>query len=150
MVKHFNKGKKLFLLGFFAPRLTEFNLIAAKKAKAAIAYGVAANCLNIALELLSPFEWQEYYDLKTNVYLEASEIQYLETNFTLAHQLADVVLIRAKTVLIKARAYRIKIHAYIAQNQMQLAIDEGFNILELLEISFDRDSNYVENRIESV
>ena len=142
LVKHFNKGKKLFLLGFFAPRLAEFNLIAAKKAKAAIAYGVAANYLNIALELLSPFEWQEYYDLKTKVYLEASEIQYLETNFTFAHQLADVVLIRAKTVLIKARAYRIKIHAYIAQNQMQLAIDEGFNILELLEISFDRDSNY--------
>ena len=142
LVKHFNVGKKLFLLGSFAPRLAEFNLIAAKKAKAAIAYGVAANYLNIALELLSPFEWKEHYDLKTNIYLEASEIQYLETNFTFAHQLADVVLTQAETVLTKAKAYQIKIHAYIAQNQMQLAIDEGFNILELLEISFSQDYNY--------
>ena len=142
LVKHFNRGKKLFLLSSFAPRLAEFNLIAAKKAKAAIAYGVAANYINIALELLSPLEWKEHHDLKTNVYLEASEIQYLETNFTFAHQLADVVLIHAKTVSIEARAYRIKIHAYIAQNQMQIAIDEGLNILELLERSFSQDSNY--------
>ena len=156
LVKHFNIGKKLFLrsepkaqreyssLSSFAPRLAEFNLIAAKKAKAAIAYGVAANYLNIALELLSPFEWEKHYDLKLNVFLEASEIQYLETNFTVARQLADVVLTKAKTVLIKVKAYKIKIHGHIAQNQMQLAIDEGLNILELLKISFSQDSTYRE------
>ena len=142
LVKHFNIGKKLFLLGSFAPRLAEFNLIAARKAKAAIAYEVAANYINIALELLSPFEWEEHYDLKLNVYLEASEIKYLETNFSVAIQLADVVLTQAKTVLTKAKAYQIKIHAYIAQNQMQLAIDEGFDILELLEITFSQDATY--------
>ena len=160
LVKHFNIGhgftafkrqglpvtafqeKKLFFLGSFAPRLAQFNLIAAKKAKAAIAYEVAVNYLNIALELLSPFEWKEHYDLKLNIYLEASKIQYLQTNFTRAKQLADVVLTQAKTVLTKAKAYQIKIHAHIAQNQMQLAIDEGFDILELLEISFSQDSTY--------
>ena len=142
LVKHFNRGKKLFLLSSFAPRLAEFNLIAAKKAKAAIAYEVAANYIDIALELLLPFKWKEYYDLKTNIYLEASEIQYLKTNFTLARQLADVVLTQAQTVLTKAKAYQIKIHASIAQNQMEMAINEGFDILKLLEISFSQDFNY--------
>ena len=234
LVKHFNIGRKLFSLGSFGLRLAEFNLIAAKKAKSAIAYEVAANYLNIALELLLPFErqlqqqinkdaaessiehpankspassavmglpskseelsgifetdrktkdlsasilrdarssrmdyvtmprqgrtrllhgevpssgseiirdWKEYYLLRSNIYLEASEIQYLLTNFTRAEQLADIVLSKA-TISLKVRAYQIKIHTHIAQNKMQLAIEEGLDILELLEVSLAHNSTY--------
>jgi predicted ATPase/two-component sensor histidine kinase len=136
LTKHFNLAKKLFCLSPFAPRLAEFNLIAAQRAKVAIAYEVAADYLNVALELLSPFGWDAYYELKTSIYLEASKIQYLQTNFTRAKKLSNVVIARANTVLTKVKAYEIKIRSHIAQNQMQLAIDEGLHSLELLGISF--------------
>ncbi len=120
--------------------LAELNLIAGKKAKAFIAYVVAANYLNMAMESLTSAAWKENYELISEVYLETIEVQYLLTNFSRAEQLGNIILTQVETVLQKVRVYRTKIHAHIAQNQMNLAIEIGLYILGLLEISLS-DTN---------
>lgn len=158
LVYHLNLGRKLLAKTLFQDRLAELNLIAAKKAKATNAYEVAANYLDIALESLAPSTWEDNYQLIFAVHLEATEVQYLLANFIRAEQLGNIVLFQAKTVLEKIRLYKIKIHAYIAQDQMRLAIDLGFDVLELLEISVtddltnssDPESNLNSNRDYSV
>lgn len=134
IVNQLNLGRKL-AESCLKSRIAELNLKAAQKAKQEIAYEVAANYLNIALELLPSSAWQNNYDLMLNIHLEALEIQYLQTNFELADDLAETIFHYSQSILEKVKVYRIKIRANIARNQMQLAIDNGLSALELLEVS---------------
>ena len=147
LVNHWNIARELFLEDSVSYQLAELNLIAGKKAKASIAYGVAANYLNIAIESLAATAWIDNYELTSEIYYETAEVEYLLTNFARAEQLSNTILTQVETVLEKVRVYKIKIHAHIAQNQMDLAIDIGLYILKLLEISFS-DSSLSANESE--
>ncbi|WP_019505653.1 AAA family ATPase [Pleurocapsa sp. PCC 7319] len=139
LVNHLNIGRDLITEDSFTNRLGKLNLLAGKKAKTANAYELAANYLDTALELLSPSSWEDNYDLTLKVYLQALEVQYMQTNFERAEQLGNTILIQARSVLEKVRVHKIRIHAYIAQNQMQLAVDTGWQVLSLLKIPLPDD-----------
>lgn len=142
LVNHLNIGRTLVSKASFIYRLAELNLIAGKKAKTTTAYEVGANYLNLALELLPLSTWEDNYDLSMSIYTEALEVQYLQANFDHAEKLANIVFAQAKTILEQVEVYQIKIHAYIAQNQMQLAIDTGLHVLGLLNISLPDNPNH--------
>jgi len=142
LVHHLNIAKKSLINSSFNYCLAELNLIAGKKAKASSAYQVAANHLDIALELLPPSSWKDNYNLTLDIYLEAMEAEYLQTNFTRAEEIGNILLTLVKTVSEEVQVYKIKIHAYIAQNQMQSAINTGLYALDLLEISMPYNLNH--------
>ena len=50
-------------------------------------------------------------------------------------RLASAVLQKASILLDKVKVYEVKISAYIAQNQIQKAIDTGLIVLKLLGVS---------------
>jgi histidine kinase len=151
LINHWNIAQKLVLADGASYLLAELNLIAGKKAKASIAYVVAANYLNMAMESLASAAWKENYELISEIYLETIEVQYLLTNFSRAEQLSNIILTQVETVLEKVRVYQTKIHAHIAQNQMDLAIEIGLYVLQLLEISFsDTNPNLSERESKSV
>ncbi|MEY4520642.1 MAG: hypothetical protein RLZZ499_3242, partial [Cyanobacteriota bacterium] len=139
IVHHLNLAQTLLIEQPAKNRLAKLNLAAGKKAKATNAYEVAANYLDIALNLLPTSAWQNNYPLILAVYQEAAEVQYLHGNFIGAEQLANVILTQAKTVLDRVPVYKTKIHAHIAQNQMQLAVDLGLDVLKLLDIHLPND-----------
>ena len=144
LVHHLNIGRGFISQNSFHYRLAELNLIAGKKAKAANAYEVAANYLDIAQGLLPSSTWKENYELTLDIYLEAMQAQYLITNFTRAEEIGNIVLTVIQTVSEEFQVYKIKIHAYIAQNQMQLAIDMALYILKLLNVSIS--DNLIHNQ----
>jgi predicted ATPase/signal transduction histidine kinase len=128
--------------------LAHLNLIAAQRAKAATAYAVAANYLNAGLDILNPprpagetveSSWIRNYELTIEIYVEAVEIEYLNTNFARSHFLTEVVLHEAKTLLEKVKVYAVKIKCYFSQNQMQTAIDTGLQVLAMLECNFEQE-----------
>jgi predicted ATPase/signal transduction histidine kinase len=128
--------------------LTQLNLIAAQRAKAATAYAVAANYLNAGLDILNPprpagetleSSWIRTYELTIEVYVEAVETEYLNTNFARSHFLTEVVLHEAKTLLEKVKVYAVKIKCYFSQSQMQTAIDTGLKVLAMLECSLEQE-----------
>lgn len=132
LVNQLNFGRDLLINYFPKKELANLNFLAGQKAKMATAYESAINYFNIALELL---DLSEEDDLIFVVYLQVSETQYLNTNFTEAARLCSVALKQVNSILKKVKFYEIKIRIALAQNQIQLAIETGLQVLEMLEIS---------------
>ena len=139
IVDQFNEGIALISDKQELVKLAELNLIAGQKAKAATAYGSAVKYLNVGLELLADDSWTHNYDLTLDLYVEAIEAEYFNSNFKQSNALAEVALHRAKTLLERVKVYELKIQSYIAQNQMQAAIDTGMQALEILEVQLEQE-----------
>ncbi|MBD2770809.1 trifunctional serine/threonine-protein kinase/ATP-binding protein/sensor histidine kinase [Iningainema tapete] len=117
--------------------LASLNLIAGKKAKVATAYEPAARYLNLSLELLAEDSWNYQYELTLNIHLEIVEAEYLNTNFARAKHLAELAIQKAKTLCEKVKLYEVLIQFYIAQNQVQVAVDTGLQVLEMLGVGLE-------------
>ncbi|MDJ0691231.1 MAG: AAA family ATPase [Xenococcaceae cyanobacterium MO_188.B32] len=137
-------------------RLAELNLLAGQKAKTANAYSSAVKYFQVGRELLNTSSWQTNYELTLKLYVEAVETAFLNTDFEQAEMLAEVVLENAKNVLDKVRVYETQIQSYIAQNQMQKAINTGLQVLQFLSVSLsesppqDLDLNTLGNLPEMI
>ncbi len=117
--------------------LANLNLIAGRKAKAATAYAAAVEYLNIGRSLV---DWQEY-DLTLQLYLEAAESAYLNTDFEQSAILGEVIWQEVKTLTDKVKVCELKIQIYIAQNQPAQAIATGLETLEMLGVTLSTISN---------
>ena len=134
IIDHINVGVELLTQQKERDEFAKLNLIAGQKAKAATAYGAAVEYLNMALKLLSPRSWQNDYNLTLRIHEEAVEAVYLNGNFLVMDQLAEVVLNNAKTVLEKVKVYDVKIQAAGAQGNFKAAIKIGLKVLKLLGV----------------
>ncbi len=119
--------------------LASLNLIAGRKAKSATAYEAALKYLNIGIKLLAADSWLHQYDLTLNLYVEAVEAEYLNTNFDRASEYAEIVLQQAKDLLDRVKVYEAKMQMYMAQIQMPLALDTGLSVLEMLGVSLENE-----------
>ncbi|HEY9613080.1 trifunctional serine/threonine-protein kinase/ATP-binding protein/sensor histidine kinase [Allocoleopsis sp.] len=135
IVNQLNIGLEFITSESEKEELANLNLIAGRKAKAAMAYEPAARYFNVGLELLAETGWENHYDLAIALHIEAVESEYLRINFERAAWLAEIVLERANTLLEKVRIYELQIQFYNAQNQMLKALDIGLQVLTLLGVS---------------
>ncbi|MCL1469586.1 AAA family ATPase [Argonema antarcticum] len=135
IVNQLNIGAEFIIDQVEKDRLAQLNLIASRKAKAATAYEPALNYLTVGLRLLEQDSWHYQYDLTLNLYVEAVEVEYLNTNFDRAAILAEVVLQQATNLLDRVKVYETQIQFYTAQNQMLKAVNTGLQALELLGFS---------------
>ncbi|MGI0489245.1 trifunctional serine/threonine-protein kinase/ATP-binding protein/sensor histidine kinase [Pantanalinema rosaneae CENA516] len=132
IVNQLNIGVELISCPAKKIELAELNLLAARKAKAATAYEPALKYLITGIELLDQHSWTTHYELTSALFIEAVEVEYLNTHFEQAEQLAEIVLANAQDLLQKAKVYQTKIYFHIAQNQMVEAIDTSLQVLEML------------------
>ncbi|MBD2042518.1 ATP-binding sensor histidine kinase [Microcoleus sp. FACHB-672] len=147
IVNHLNIGVNLITEQKQKDELAALNLTSGRRAKAATAYEAALRYLNVAIGLLAIDSWQSQYDLTLALYVEAVEVQYLNTNFEPAETLAEVVLKQANTLLERMKVYELKIQMYTAQLQMAKAVDTGLQALEMIGVSL---SNVLGNGSEKV
>ena len=139
IVNHLNIGVELIVDRTERNQLASLNLIAGRKAKTSTAYAAAVNYLTTGRNLLPDDSWINLYDLTIDLYVEAVEAEYLNTNFDLSRQLAEIVLSRSQNLLDKFRVYEAQIQSYIAQNQMKSAVDTGLQVLEMLGVSLETE-----------
>ncbi len=139
IVNQLNIGVEFVTKELEKEELAKLNLMAGKKALAATAYDAAARYLNVGLQLLPPDSWERKYELTRDLFVETASAEYLNINFERAKQLSDVVLERAKTLLEKVPVYETQIQFYIAQNQMQAAIDTALPVLKLLGVRLPKN-----------
>jgi predicted ATPase/signal transduction histidine kinase len=135
IVNQLNLSKDLLTLQSEKDEIAKLNFIAGQKAKVATAYEAATNYFNLGLELLGSNSWETQYNLTSDFYLEILEVQYLNTNFEQAATLCDIAFKQVKTILEKAKLYEIKIRLALAQNQIQLAVEMGLEVLDMLGVS---------------
>ncbi|GAB4175551.1 MAG: AAA family ATPase [Coleofasciculaceae cyanobacterium] len=124
-------------------KLAQLNLIAGRKAKAATAYEPALRYLKVGLRLLPEDSWHSHYELTLALYVEAVEVEYLNTNYQQAKALIDIAIERAKTVLDKVKIYEKKIQFYTSQGDFIAGIDTGLEILALLGTPIPKDSESI-------
>ncbi|BCL39602.1 ATP-binding sensor histidine kinase [Nostoc sp. MS1] len=152
IVNHLNISLSLIKNQIEKDNLACLNLIAGRKAKNAAAYEMAIRYIKIGLELLSADTWNIQYELTLALYVEAVELQYINTNFEEAENLSNIVLSEAKSLLDQVRIYELKIQSYIAKIQMQLAINTAYELLAQLGIHLPQipDINHVNQEQETV
>ena len=139
IVNHLNIGVELICDRAERHQLASLNLIAGRKAKNSTAYAAAVDYLTIGRNLLPDDSWTNLYDLTIDLYVEAVEAEYLNTNFDLSHQLAQIVLSRSQNLLDQFRVYEAQIQSYIAQNQMKSAVDTGLQVLGMLGVALETE-----------
>ncbi|GAB4376260.1 MAG: hypothetical protein Kow00121_23070 [Elainellaceae cyanobacterium] len=148
IVDHLNHGIELVTDQFERDEIAKLNLIAAQKAKGAIAYGTAKNYLTTSRQWLEACSWQTNYSLTLELYVETAEVAYLCGDFEDVKRWAKVILQEAKTVLDSVKIYDIKIQTYIARNQLLDAIDTAIRVLQKLGISFPTTPNQIDVELE--
>lgn len=135
IVNQLNIGVELITSETEKEELANLNLIAGRKAKAALAYEPAAKYLNMGLTLLTEMGWEKQYDLKLALHVEAAEVAYLNTDFEQTEQLVQIVLQQGRTLLNKIKAFEIRIQAYVAQGQLLEAVKMALQVLKLLGVN---------------
>ncbi|MDJ0725188.1 MAG: AAA family ATPase [Prochloraceae cyanobacterium] len=116
-------------------RLAKLNFLAGQKAKIATAYQAAINYFNLSLELLGINSWKNYYQITYNIYLELAESEYLNTNLEEAAALCNLALENVQNDLERVKFYEIKIKINLAKNEIELALNNGIEALQILGVS---------------
>ncbi|MFO8040663.1 MAG: AAA family ATPase [Sodalinema sp.] len=125
-------------------QLSQLNLDAAMKAKAAAAYASALEYLNVGRQLLPDHVWTTDYKLALELYTQSVDVYYIQAQFSEAQVLSEIVFKEAKTLLDKVKIYELKIQFFIAQNQMLEALDTALLVLELLGHPLEVNSDKLE------
>ena len=152
IVNHLNISLSLITTQIEKDRLAHLNLMAGRKAKNAAAYETAIRYIEIGLKLLLSNSWQVQYDLTLALSVEAVELQYINTQFIEAENISNIVLKKAKSLLEKVRIYELKIQSYIAEIQMQSAINTARKVLAQLGINLPQilDVNHINQEQETI
>lgn len=136
IVDHLNYGIELVTDRVERDEIAKLNLMAAYKAKGAIAYDVAAKYLDSGRLWLAASSWQTNYDLTLELYLETTEVAYLCGEFERVEDWVAIVIKEAKTILDSVKVYEVKIQTDIAQSQLLKAINTALSVLQQLGIDF--------------
>jgi predicted ATPase/signal transduction histidine kinase/tRNA A-37 threonylcarbamoyl transferase component Bud32 len=150
LVNQLNYGIDLLLQQEERDELAELNLIAGQKAKASAAYEAAVNYLNLALKLLGPDSWGRNYQLTREIHLEAVEAEYLNSNFERSDVLARKGIARARTLLEKVDFYKGQVRSYVAQNQLQQALELGLKVVEMLGVTLEKEPPQIKQKVEEL
>ncbi|HIE02190.1 MAG TPA: GAF domain-containing protein, partial [Thiotrichaceae bacterium] len=137
IVGHFNQSLERVDNPLEKNEIARLNLMAGKKAKAAMAYEAAVNSLNVGLECLSSDSWKTHYDLTLQLHLTTIDAQYLNIQFEQATSLVEMVLQNATNLLDKVVVYEIKILFLSTQAKMKEAIETGLKVLQMLNVTLE-------------
>jgi len=114
-------------------QVAKLNLHASKRSIASSAFLTASTYLKKSIELLDEIDWQSSYDLCLEVFTTLSETEYATGSYGGMTIVLNELLTRAKTFDDKLQAYYTLMCATAAQNNLESAIDIGFNILQQLD-----------------
>jgi len=132
VVNHLNIGSDLIDNQHNRKMLARLNLQAGRKAKMSTAYADARRFLIKGIDLLPEGSWINEYDLTLSLYVEAVEIEYLNTNFKAAQKLSEIVVSEAQNILDQVKVHVTRVEFLITQNRMIDALDMALPVLEML------------------
>ena len=139
IVNHCNQGLHLVVDALEKQRWCQFNYIAGKKAKDAIAYAAASQYLQIANSLMEDDAWQQRYQDKFELTLAQAECEYQLGKIELAEQMFDELLLRAQSNQCHARVSILRIKLYQLSARFEAAVTTAFACLARFDIAVSKD-----------
>lgn len=118
--------------------LARLNLIAGEKAKNSAAYQSALYYLDQGISLLEKPDWTTDYDLCFNLYIQAEEAAYLNTDFSRLQEYAEHILANTAEILDRLKVQEIQIQAYMAQHKLEETVNLTLNILPSLGVKIPK------------
>ncbi len=134
VVKQFNLGVALISDQDEKHRLAQLNLLAGRRAKAAIANASAVSYFTAGISLLAHDSWDSQYDLTYCLHLHRAECEYLNGSFAEAEQILSLILRHARTKMDTAAATRVKIQLSMTQGRNDKAVEAAAECLQLFRI----------------
>ncbi|OCQ95057.1 guanylate cyclase [Nostoc sp. MBR 210] len=135
LVNQLNFGIDLLQTQIEKDELAQLNLLAGQKAKSATAYEAAVKYLNIGLQLLNSDSWTSQYTLTLSLYLETAEAEYININLEQALFLCNQAIKKISHLLDAVKFHQLKIKIYLAKNQVDIVLDIGQQLLEMLGVA---------------
>lgn len=120
-------------------QLARLDILAGKRAKAAIAYAPARNLLAVAAGLLPDEAWGSRYEVLFPLHLELAECEYLCGSFDRAEALFDLLLGRARTDFDRALVYEVRLKLYHVAGKLDEAVATGAEALRLFGVIIPED-----------
>ena len=139
LTSQLNRGRSLIVEQQERDDLAQLNLIACKKARAAIAYPTGLMHAQVGLSLLGEAAWQRQYDMAFALHTLATELAWFCGEFEHMEQSFQAVVDHAHNPHEQIAVYRIKTRSKTAQNEPAAAIAVGQEILEKLGITFPQE-----------
>ncbi len=152
IVNQLNEGAGLLNTENERLELARLNLLAGKKAKTSVAYRSALHYATTgivlinhpeidnkdALDKISSYCWEKWYDLSLSLYSEAAESAYLCSEYNEMNTYADAVLSNARNIFDKVQVYEAQMSKFMAQNRLIDAVAIGMEALKFFKIRFPK------------
>lgn len=135
IVNQLDSGKSHITSREEKKNLARLNLIAGEKAKKSAAYQPALYYLDQGISLLENSDWAKNYELCFNLYIQAQEAAYLNTEFSRLEDYARVILANTDEILDRVKAQEIQIQAYMAQHQLEKTVRLTLDMLTSLGVT---------------
>jgi len=123
--------------GFNRNELADLNLTAGRRAKQAAAFQASFKYFKTAIALFGQNIWAQY-DLSLDLHLEAAESAYLCGDHGQMELLITAAAEHSRSPIDTARISVIKMKGMIAAEEIESAINEGHNTLDLLGVTVPR------------
>lgn len=140
LVKHYNLGKEYLKDTDERHRVSNLNLLAAKKSINSNAYQASWDYASQALSLLDGNCWDTDYQLCLSVHEELVESAFLSSKYKDSERFANRILEHAQSKSHKALAISFLVQGYYAQEQRENAISTGVNFIREYNVSFPLNS----------
>jgi len=119
-------------------QLAELNREAGLRAKSSTAYDAAFIYFITGIGQLVENDWNDFYELTSSLYLEASETAFLKGNFDEMLRLSENVLNHSSQLMDQVKVYEIRLQAYKMQDKKIEAIEIGQKVLAMLGVSIPK------------
>ena len=141
---HHNIGFKSIIDDNEKIKAAELNLKACIKAKVSAAFDSAFIYVAKGINFAESSGWKSNYKLTLALYTNASEISYLCGNVNQGDEFFNTVLKNSKSALDKVKVYKAKIYDRVAREELDEAINTGFEILNQLNVKISQNPNDLE------
>ncbi|MEG5136828.1 MULTISPECIES: trifunctional serine/threonine-protein kinase/ATP-binding protein/sensor histidine kinase [unclassified Microcoleus] len=150
IVNHLNLGVDFIEIDSEREELAHLNLRALEKAMTATAYKAAVIYFQQGIDLLKDNCWESQHTMTLKFHKLTAQAHYISGEYGLMNTIAGIVLTHAVSLLDRISIYEIQIQAYISQNQQQLALNLGLEVLKLLQIELIQERPQHTENIESL
>jgi PAS domain S-box-containing protein len=136
IVIQLNRGCHLIQSAEERTRVAELNLLAGRRAKAAVAYASALGYFATGATLLAKDSWAEHYRLAFDLELNRAECEFLTGEVSLAEERLARLAPRAATLADRAAVISLQVSLYTNLGKVGSAVDVCLESLRLLAIEW--------------
>jgi predicted ATPase/GAF domain-containing protein len=139
VVLHLNRARRLIASTAERRRLLELNVIAAERARSAVAFERFLDLIQVAAELLPDDAWDGDRELARRVHLDLADACYVNRRYDRAAQYARAALERAPSRIEAIRATTTLVLCAMAEGQPTEAARIGLELLGEVGLRVSRD-----------